>query len=104
MNIHREVHQIVDEMEGDDPIAVLAGFAGEVLASGDDASIADLADALSHHILAAGAHVNSAEAVLAMVRSYSMSQKMKQSRGPGAGPRRAYDTSTPFGPGNDTPA
>jgi hypothetical protein len=69
---------------------VLAGYAGEVLATGDEAAIADLSDALSNEVLAQHEAADAIGAVLSMVRTYSLTTRMRRV-GPGSAPRRAYD-------------
>lgn len=71
--------------------AVVAAFAGEIMAADDPVDLADLADALSAEVLADRSTADVAEAVLAMVRTYSMRRRMGRG-GPARAPRRAYDT------------
>ncbi len=75
-------------------LTILAGLAGEVLASGDEVAITDLSDSLGAELLAEHPSADAIESVLAMVRTYSLRRKMR-GRAPGSAPRRAYDA----GPG-----
>lgn len=74
-------------------LMVLAALAGEILATGDEEAINDLADALGAELLADHHASNAIEGVLAMVRTYSLRHRMSVRRAPGSAPRRAYDTS-----------
>ena len=91
--VQAEVHRILASFR-DGPsgelIAVLAGYAGEVLATDDEAAIADLSDALSNEVLGHHESSDAIGAVLSMVRTYSLNTRMRRV-GPGSAPRRAYD-------------
>jgi hypothetical protein len=55
-------------------LAVLAALAGELLATADESDLRDLKDALGQHTLQRGPNRVVADAVLAMVRSYSIGE------------------------------
>lgn len=55
-------------------LEILPALAGELLASNDVVTIAELKDALSRCVLEQGPNHDIAEAVLAMVRTYTISQ------------------------------
>lgn len=76
-----DVHRILTSFPADSPaelIAVLAGYAGEVLATGDEAAITELSDALSGEVLAQHQASDVIEAVLSMVRTYSLRTRMRR--------------------------
>jgi hypothetical protein len=70
-NVYREVHDLLRE-EPRVALAVVAALAGEILADGDPVAISDLQDALSRHVVAQEPNQVAAEAVLAMVRTYTI--------------------------------
>jgi hypothetical protein len=91
--VQADVHRILaayPDANAAEVVAVLAAFAGEVLATGDEAAIADLSNALSVEVLADHRCSDAIEAVLAMARTYSLRTKMRRVA-PGSAPRRAYD-------------
>jgi hypothetical protein len=73
INVHREVRRTLIEDEATS-LRILPALAGELLASGDEVDVADLKDALGRHLLHEGPNPDVAEAVLAMVRTYTMRQ------------------------------
>ncbi len=69
--IQAEVRRILAS-ETEQALTVLPSFAGEILATGDEADLHDLKDALGLHVLHERINLDVAEAVLAMVRTYSI--------------------------------
>lgn len=73
MNVAREVRQLLAGTP-EEALLVVPAFAGEILAGGDPVAITDLKDALGIHVLQRGQNELVAEAVLAMVRTYTIGQ------------------------------
>ncbi|MGB5757647.1 MAG: hypothetical protein WBM50_12095 [Acidimicrobiales bacterium] len=70
-DVQAEIRRILSA-ETEHALTVLPSFAGEILAAGEPADVQDLKDALGLHVLHQRNNVDVAEAVLAMVRTYSI--------------------------------
>jgi hypothetical protein len=73
MNVAREVRDLLSG-SAEEALEILPAFAGEVLAAGDPVAISDLKKALGMHLLQRGPNPAVADAVLAMVRTYTIGQ------------------------------
>ena len=73
LNIAREVRRMLAGTSRE-ALEVLPAFAGELLAGGDDVSISDLKDALGIYVFERGPNHAVADAVLAMVRTYTIGE------------------------------
>lgn len=73
MNVGREVRQLLAGT-AEEALEILPAFAGELLASGDPVAISELKDALGIYVFERGPNHPVADAVLAMVRTYTIGQ------------------------------
>ena len=73
LNVAREVRRTLDGT-AHQALEVLPAFAGELLAGGDPVAIIELKDALGIHVFERGPNHAVADAVLAMVRTYTIGQ------------------------------
>lgn len=73
MNVAQEVRRTLAGTPRQ-ALEVLPAFAGELLATGDPVAISDLKDALGIYVFERGQNHAVADAVLAMVRTYTIGQ------------------------------
>lgn len=79
IDIRTEVESIL-AAELPHALTVLPSFAGELLAAENEEDIHELKDALGLYVIRQGPNVDVAEAVLAMVRTYSIRMRAHYSR------------------------
>lgn len=71
MNVGREVRRLLAGTP-EEALEVLPAFAGELLAGADQVAVTELKNALGIHVLERGPNHAVADAVLAMVRTYTI--------------------------------
>lgn len=79
LNVAREVRRTLEGTPRHS-LEVLPAFAGELLADGDPVAISELKDALGIYVYERGPNHAVADAVLAMVRTYTIGQAAHFSR------------------------
>ncbi len=72
-NIAKEVDRILAGSQ-EESLRILPALAGEFMADDDPVSLADLRDALAHHVLQQRPNHDVANAVLAMLRTHALQQ------------------------------
>ncbi len=73
-NVAKEVVHALDG-EAERALQILPALAGEIMAGGDEVMLTELREAMAQHVLHQRPNHEIANAVLAMVRTYSLHQK-----------------------------